>query len=317
MPRKLRIHWYPVLPGKSSILELLLTLGPDFLQQLFPNGLLPHDWPWTGVNSFLTMLMMTGEVPLIPYHITLNTNHWNLNYPCWWGAAMERHGIANVVETLLKVQSWDVPPEIGGASFDFLCLGRSMHAPSLNDDEDGPVLREALHEAKLAMHAILTLSATSINSLSLTTRRDVSLVEFWNMLPAMSNLKEFDYTGDVSTHSVDSDGFGPSELIEFVPKDIEYLCFRNCQGFGSHSVEIFVRRVADGDFQQLTYLCLEHVFGEMQSARPQLDLLHALATLPKLARLYIGPVIQSKEVTDAVDALRLARPTMYVHCKRN
>jgi hypothetical protein len=59
------------------------------------------------------------------------------------------------------------------------------------------------------------------------------------------------------------------------------------------------------------------VFGDLDSTKDALDLLDALATLPKLNYLKIGPVIRSEEVKAAVKALEEARPDMDVRSKRD
>ena len=61
---------------------------------------------------------------------------------------------------------------------------------------------------------------------------------------------------------------------------------------------------------------LEQVFGDLDSTKDALDLLDALATLPKLDNLHIGPVLRSEEVKAAVKALEEARPDMTVKSKR-
>ena len=200
MPRKFRIHKYFVRPGKLSIIELLVLFGPDLLHALFPHGVMTHTWPWIGVNSWLTMLMMTGEVPLIPYAMTLNTNRHDHAYPTWWGAFMDRHGVVHVMERLLYVQSWDVPPEIETVTLDFILLGVSML------DENEEIVPESLEEAMRAAEFILTLSATSITHLSLTVRRDVQPFELWKLLPELRKLTTLIYNGELYTHDVNSDG---------------------------------------------------------------------------------------------------------------
>jgi hypothetical protein len=306
MPRrKLVIHKYRVRPGKLSIIELLVLLGRELLENLFPDGLLPPSWPWIGVNSWLTMLMMTGEIPLIPYHITLNT--CDRDIPVWWDNYIDRQGVAQVMDDLLYVQSWDVPPEINSVSFNFVLLGSSML------DEDGFRLPEAIEEAMWAANFILTVSADSIIRASLGADDRIQPLEFWKKLPELTKLEYLSYSGELYTQDRDEYGNGmPFFLIDFVPAWIQILSLSRCNGFSGSTVRKFVQRVKDGDFHQLEDLYLEQVFGELDSTRDACNLLDALATLPKLQNLQIGPVIRSKKVQAAVETFKLSRPGVYV-----
>jgi hypothetical protein len=255
------------------------------------------------------MLMMTGEIPLMPYHITLNT--CNRGVPSWWDPFIDRSDVRQVMDGLLYVQSWDVPPEINTVSFNFLLLGSSML------DEDGFRLPEAIEEAMWAANFILTVSADSIIRASLGADDGILPLEFWKKLPELTKLEYLSYSGELSTQDRDEYGNGmPFFLIDFVPAWIQILSFDNCKGFNGNTVRKFVRRVRDGDFHQLRALYLEHVFGDLDSTRVALDLLDALATLPKLNYLRIGPVLRSEKVKAAVKALEEARPDMDVSSKR-
>jgi hypothetical protein len=186
-----------------------------------------------GVNSWLTMLMMTGEIPLMPYRITLNTNDRD-DVPVWWDPFMERQGVAQVMDDFLYVQSWDVPPEINIVSIDFKLLGRSMLG------EDGHVLPEAIEEAMWAADYILTVSADSIIRASLGADWRIQPLELWKKLPEMPKLKDFSYWGKLYTHDRDEYGNGmPFFLIDFVPAWIEEISFSNCTGFDGDTVRKF------------------------------------------------------------------------------